>query len=116
MATYTKIKFSDTPATGRPVFTNELLSGFVHTTTTTDTTLDEVWLWANNTTSTDRVLSVDFNSTGGTPVIETTVPANSTALVIPGHPISSNSGSAEVLIVSATAGTITIHGYVNRIA
>lgn len=97
-------------ATGTPGTT-------IHTGSTTTTTYDEVWLYAQNTDTTARKLTVEWgNTTSPDDLIEITVPAESgLMLVVPGLIIK---GAATALVVrafAATANVITIHGYVNRI-
>jgi len=97
-------------ATGTPGTT-------IHTGSTTTTTYDEVWLYAQNTDTTARKLTIEWgNTTSPDDLIEITVPAESgLMLVVPGLIIK---GAATALVVRAFAATtnvITIHGYVNRI-
>ena len=75
---------------------------------------DEVHLWATNTDTTDRKLTIEF---GGTTVpddlIEFTVPAeDGLYALIPGLRLT---GSVVVRAFCATANVVTIGGYVNRI-
>jgi hypothetical protein len=89
----------------------------IHTGSTTTTTYDEVWLYAQNTDTTARKLTVEFGgTTAPDDLIEITIPAESgLVLVAPGLIIK---GAATALVVRAFAATtnvITVHGYVNRI-
>jgi hypothetical protein len=76
---------------------------------------DEVWLWAMNTDSTDRKLTIEFGGTTSPDhLIEQTITAEGgLQLVIPGLPLTN---SKVVKAFAATANVVTIVGYVNRIA
>jgi hypothetical protein len=76
---------------------------------------DEVWLWAINSDSSDRKLTIEFGgTTSPDDLIEYTVPSeDGLHLVIPGLPIS---GSVVVKAFAASANVVMMHGYVNRIA
>ena len=98
-------------ATGTPGTT-------IHTGSTTTTTIDEVWLYATNTDTTARKLTIEWGgTTSPNDLIELTIPAESgLTLVAPGLLIN---GAATALVVRAfcaTTNVVTIHGYVNRIA
>jgi len=89
----------------------------IHTGSSTATTLDEVWIYAVNTSATDVKLTIEW---GGTTApndhIEFTVKAeNGLYLIIPGLILK---GNATPLVIRAFAGTtnvIALSGYVNRI-
>lgn len=90
----------------------------IHQTTTTSTTLDEVWLYAYNSDISPRLLVIQYS--GSTYIdddIKITIPPQSgLTLVVPGL-ILANSGSANFIYAYASAANvITISGYVNRIA
>jgi hypothetical protein len=77
--------------------------------------LDEIWIYATNTSSSNVVLTLEFGGTSGPgDLIEKTIPAeDGFKLIVPGL-ILTNS-----LIVRAFAGTtnvININGFVNRIS
>jgi hypothetical protein len=78
------------------------------------TSKDEVYLYATNTDSVDRALTVEFGgTTSPDDLIKATVPAGETILVVAGIPLS-NSLVAKAF--AAAANVITVHGYVNRIS
>jgi hypothetical protein len=90
----------------------------IHTGSTNTSVLDEIWLYAQNTDTTARKLTIQWGgTTSPNDLIELTVPAESgLTLIAPGLLIK---GAATALIVRAFAATtnvITIHGYVNRIS
>ena len=81
---------------------------------TTPGTFDEIWLWAVNSDSTDRKLTIEFGGvTSPDDLVEVTIPAESgLLLVIPGLVLT---GSVVVTAFCATANVVMIHGFVNRI-
>jgi hypothetical protein len=90
----------------------------VHTASATATDYDEVWLYAMNTDTTARKLTVEWgsNSSPGD-LIEITIPAESgLTLVSPGLVLKGNASALTVKAFAATTDVITIHGYCNRIA
>lgn len=119
MATFTKqILSASTDGRGIKVAATASSGTTIHTGSTTATTLDEVWLYAVNTSTTAVKLTVQWGGTTATDDdIEQTIPGESgLVLVAPGLIIK---GNATALVVRAYAGTtnvIVIHGYVNRIA
>ena len=79
------------------------------------TSLDEIWLWAVNSDTTARKLTVEWGeATAPDGNIEVTIPAESGYLmVVPGLVLTN---SLVVKAFAATANVILINGYVNRIA
>ena len=77
------------------------------------TALDEVWMWATNSSTTAVKITVEWGESVASGNIEVTVPGESgPLLVVPGLPIKNS------LVVRCFAGTInviTIGGYVNRL-
>jgi hypothetical protein len=114
MATYSKIELSGNPADGRQIK--------IVATSTAGTTIhdadasaqDEIHLWAHNSDSEDRVLTIEW---GGvvTPddIFVFTVPAQDGW-----YPIAQGwilTGSKKVAGFAAAANVIIIQGFVNRI-
>jgi hypothetical protein len=89
----------------------------IHTASSTTTTLDEVWIYAQNTDTTDRKLTIEWGgTTSPNDLIEYTVKAeNGLYLIIPGLILKGNATPLVVRAFAATANVITITGYVNRI-
>lgn len=118
MATFSKLILSGSTdgraikvaATGTPGTT-------IHTASTTATTLDEVWLYATNTDTTARKLTVEWGGTSSPDdLIEVTIPAESGLLLVaPGLLVKGNATALVVRAFAASANVITIHGYVNRV-
>jgi hypothetical protein len=119
MATYSKVLLSgSTQGKGIKVAATATAGTTIHTTGTSATVLDEIWLYATNNDAASIVLTVEWGSASTDDNIVLSIPPKSGAtLVIPGFVLRGN-GSAG-LTVAAFAGTtnkITIDGYVNRIA
>lgn len=110
-------------------FSKQLLSGStdgkqikVVATATAGTTIhtahatakDEIWLWAVNSDTTARKLTIEWGeATAPDGNVEVTIPAESGyLLVIPGMILTN---SLVVKAFAATANVILINGYVNRI-
>ena len=91
----------------------------IHTGSATATTIDEIWLYATNTDTTARKLTIEWGGVSSPDdLIELTIPAESgLTLVAPGLLIKGNASTALVVkAFCATADVVTIHGYVNRIS
>jgi hypothetical protein len=119
MATYEKVILSGSTggkqvkvaATATPGTT-------IHTTGTSATIQDEIWIYAVNSDTTARKLTIEFGGTASPDdLIELTIAAESgLVLVIPGL-VLAGTGSAgrTVAAFCATANVVNISGYVNRI-
>jgi len=78
------------------------------------TAKDELYLFATNTDTVDRELTIELGgTTAPDDLVKVTVPAKDTVLVIAGSPLS-NSLLAKAF--AAAANVINIFGYVNRIS
>lgn len=90
----------------------------IHTGSATAATLHEVWLYAQNTDTTARKLTIEWGgTTSPDDLIEVTIPAESgLVLVAPGLLIKGNATPLVVRAFAASANVVTIHGYVNVIA
>ena len=90
----------------------------IHTTGTSATILDEIWLYAHNTDTTARKLTIEYGGTT-TPndLIEFTVPAESGLyLIVPGLILRGTGSAGTTIAAGASAsGVLNIFGYVNRI-
>lgn len=120
MATYTKLNLSAS-AGGQPVVVAATASfgTLVHATGTSATVLDEVWIYANNTSASDVKLTIQYGgATSPNNDIEVTIAGEAgLVLVIPGLLLSGDgSNERSVRAFAATANVINITGYVNRIS
>ena len=89
----------------------------VHTGSSTATTLDEIWVYANNTSASDVKLTIEWGTaTAADGNIEYTVKAeNGLYLIIPGLILKGNATPLTVKAFAGTADVILLTGYVNRI-
>ena len=120
MATFTKALLSGSTY-GEPelVVATSSPGTTIHATGTSATIIDEVWLYANNTSTSPVLLTIQF---GGT-----TAPLNSKPITLPpqsgdvlitaGIPLTGTGSAANTIYAfAATASVITISGYINRIS
>lgn len=119
MAVYSKLLLSGS-TNGRAIKIGATSSPgtTIHTTGTSSTTEDEVWLYAYNSSTSFATLTIQF---GGTTAVDNDIilsvpPQAGLTLVVPGL-ILTGTGSAGNIIYAyaSSANIITISGYVNRI-
>lgn len=91
----------------------------IHTTGTSSSIIDEVWLYAYNSSTGPVTLTIQY---GGTTAVDNDIrldipPTSGLTLVVPGL-ILTGTGSAgnTVAAYAGTTNVITISGYVNRIS
>ena len=122
MATYSKVLLSGSTQ-GKAIKVAATTSGSagttIHATGTSTTTIDEVWLYAYNSSASSVTLTIQWG--GVTAVdneIKLAIPATSgLTLVIPGLILTGTGAAANTIAAYAgTTNVITISGYVNRIA
>jgi hypothetical protein len=118
MATFSKITLSGS-TDGKMIQVGAISTPgtTIHTGSTTATTYDEIWLYAVNSDTVNRKLTIEW---GGTSVpadlIELYVPAESGLyLIAPGLVLKGNATALVVKAFASTASVINIAGYVNRI-
>lgn len=89
----------------------------IHTASSTATTIDEIWLYAVNTSASSVKLTIEWGETSAPDGnIEVTVqPEAGLVTIIPGLLLQGNASAKVVRAFAATANVITIHGFVNRI-
>jgi len=114
MATYSKQLLSgSTNGRGKKIHQTATAGDTVHTAPAGTTSYDEVWLWASNTGTTARKLTVEFG--GVTPPDDNLVdivPAQSGKWICEGLIV--QNGLA-VKVFCDVADKVSIFGYVNRI-
>jgi hypothetical protein len=120
MATYSKVQLSGSTG-GQPILVAATATAgtTVHTTGTSSSVLDEVWLYANNTSTSSVKLTIEYGgTTSPNNLIELTIDAESgLVLVIPGLLLSGDGTAGRVIrAFAATTNVINITGYINRIA
>lgn len=113
MATYSKIQLSG-GTTGKNIKVAATATAGTTIHTAHATSIDEIWLWAVNSDTTDRKLTIEFGgTTSPDDTVEMTIPLeDGPYLVIPGWTLTN---SLVVRAFAATANVILINGYVNRI-
>jgi hypothetical protein len=118
MATFSKIALSgSTDGKLIKVAATATAGTTIHTGSATATTFDEVWLYAVNSDSTDRKLTIEWGGTSAPDdLIEQTITAESgLILVVAGLVIKGNATPLVVRAFAASANVVMIGGYVNRI-
>jgi len=118
MATYSKIALSgSTDGKLIKVAATATAGTTIHTGSSTATTFDEVWLYAVNSDTTDRKLTIEYGGTSAPDdLIEQTITAESgLLLIVPGLLIKGNATALIVRAFAASANVVMIGGYVNRI-
>jgi len=120
MATFTKTKLTgSTDGKGVKVVATASAGTTIHTGSATATTYEEIWLYAINTDSADRKLTIEWGgTTSPDDLIEQTITTEGgLTLVAPGLLLKGNSSSALIIkAFAAAANVIILHGYVNSIA
>jgi hypothetical protein len=120
MATFTKTLLSgSTRGRGIKVAATATPGTTIHTTGTSATTIDEVWLYAYNGHSSDVLTTIEFGGTSSPDdTIKVTIPAQSGLVLVAPGLILTGDGAAGLVVkaFAATTNVVTIHGYVNRIA
>ena len=118
MATFTKKTLSaSTDGKAIKVAATATAGTLLHTGSTTTTTLDEVWLYAVNSSASSVKLTIEWGeATAPDGNIELTVqPEAGLVTVIPGLLLQGNATAKVVRAFAATANVVMIHGFVNRI-
>lgn len=114
MATYSKIVLSgSTNGKNVKVAATSTPGTTIHTAHAT--ALDEIWLWAVNSDTSDRKLTIEFGGTSAPDdTIEVTIPAEGGLVnILPGILLTN---SLVVKAFCATGNVILINGFVNRIS
>ena len=89
----------------------------IHTGDTVTSTLDEVWIYAVNSSASSVKLTIEWGeATAPNGNIEVTVlPEAGLVTVVPGLLLKGNATALTVKAFAGTASVIAIHGYVNQI-
>lgn len=117
MASFAKKPFS-AGTTGKGILISNTADTLIHSTTTSTTTTDEIWLYCSNVTTTATKLTVKFGgTTEAADFIEITVPGESgLVLVVPGLILISAGTALDVNCRAGAANALLAFGYVNRIS
>lgn len=86
----------------------------IHTAVAGATDIDELWLWAVNSDTTDRLLTIEYGGVAAPDdLIEVTIRAESgLVLIVPGMVLQN---SLVVRAFAAAANVVMVGGFVNRI-
>ena len=117
MATFSKQLLSgSTNGKGIKIAATATAGTAIHTATAGTSNLDEVWLWAWNSDTVERLLTIEFGGvTDPDNLVEIPIPPSSSddpKLVIPGWLL--QNGLAIAGFAAAT-NVVVVYGYVNRI-
>jgi|TARA_R110000824_G_scaffold124182_1_gene282448 hypothetical protein len=115
MATYSKVKLSGgTTGKNIKVVPTATAGTTIHTAVAGTSDLDEVWLYACNTDSTDRKLTIEYGGVASPDdLTEVTITAEAGwVLVCPGLLLQNG---LVIKAFAAAANVVMINGYVNRI-
>ena len=120
MATFTKVLLSGSTG-GQPikVVATASTGTLIHTTGTSTSTIDEVWLYANNTSASQVKLTIEYGGTTSPDnQIITAIPSGSgLSILLPGLVLTGDgSVGRSVRAFAGTTNVINIVGYVNRIS
>jgi hypothetical protein len=117
MAIYSKQLLSgSTNGKGIKVAATATAGTTIHTAVSGTSSIDEIWLYANNTSSSAVKLTLEWGeATAPDGNIEITIGAEGTGLILISPGILLQNGLV-VKAFAATANVINIFGYVNRIA
>jgi hypothetical protein len=120
MATFTKVKLSgSTNGKAIKVAATTTPGTTIHATGTSASIIDEVWLYAYNSSTANVLLTIQY---GGTTAVDNdikiTLPSQSgLTLIVPGLILTGDGSTANTVYAYAdTTNVITISGYVNRIS
>ena len=122
MATLSKLALQQTTMTtgtglGVLVAATATAGTTVHTAANVATTIDEIWLYAVNSSTSSVKLTIEWGeATAPNGNIELTVAAESgLVLLSPGLVLQGNATPKAIKAFAATANVVVIHGYVNRV-
>ena len=121
MATFTKLTLRPAGTTGTglgiKVVQTATAGTAIHTASDTPSTIDEIWLYAVNSSSSSVKLTIEWGeATAPDGNIEVTVlPEAGLVTVIPGLLLQGNATAKVVRAFAGTANVIVMHGFVNRI-
>ena len=120
MATFTKVALSgSTQGKAIKVSATASTGTTIHATGTSSSIIDEVWLYAYNSSTGPITLTIQY---GGTTAVDNDIkvdiPATSgLTLVVPGLILTGTGAAANTVYAYAgTTNVVTISGYVNRIS
>jgi hypothetical protein len=117
MPTYSKVKLSASTS-GRPIkVVQTASSGDTIHATSGSASIDEVYLYANNTDSVTRTLTIQWGGTSSPDdnIVVGIAPQSGIFLVVPGLILVDTGSALTIRAFASAANVINITGYVNRI-
>ena len=120
MATFTKVALSgSTQGKAIKVSATASTGTTIHATGTSSSIIDEVWLYAYNSSTGPITLTIQY---GGTTAVDNDIkidipPTSGLTLIVPGLILTGTGAAANTVYAYAgTTNVVTISGYVNRIS
>jgi hypothetical protein len=120
MATFSKVLLSgSTQGKAIKVAATTSTGTTIHATGTSSSIIDEVWLYAYNSSASAVTLTIQY---GGTTAVDNDIkisipPTSGLTLIVPGLVLTGTGSAANTVYAYAgTTNVITISGYVNRIS
>ena len=120
MATFSKVLLSgSTQGKAIKVAATASTGTTIHATGTSSSIIDEVWLYAYNSSASAVTLTIQY---GGTTAVDNDIklsipPTSGLTLVVPGLTLTGTGSAANTVYAYAgTTNVVTISGYVNRIS
>lgn len=120
MPTYSKVLLSgSTQGKAIKVAATASTGTTIHATGTSSTVIDEIWLYAYNSSTGPISLTIQY---GGTTAVDNDIkidipPTSGLTLIVPGLILTGTGAAANTIYAYAgTTNVITISGYVNRIS
>jgi hypothetical protein len=118
MGTISKIVLSGS-SQGKPIQVTATSSNgtTIHSTGTSSTTIDEVWLYATNNDTISANLTIEYGGIGTASEITLGVPSKSGLSIILAGSILTGTGTASTTIkaYASTTNVVNLLGYINRI-
>jgi hypothetical protein len=117
MPTYSKVKLSASTS-GRPIkVVQTASSGTEIHATSGSASIDEVYLYANNTDTVTRTLTIQWGGTSSPDdnIVVGIAPQSGIFLVVPGLILVDTGSALTIRAFASAANVINITGYVNRI-
>jgi len=118
MGTISKLAFTGSNQ-GRPILVaaSGATGTTIHTTLSSSTTVDEIWLYATNNDTVQRNLTIEYGTTGAASEISVGIPSKSGLSIILAGCVLTGTGSASSVVraYGSVSNQISVVGYVNRL-
>ena len=118
MATISKVLLSES-TNGKTITIDGTAAGSrdtIHTAVSGTSSIDEIWLYANNNSATaSNLLTIEWGDTTANKIITVLLNPGETALVAPGLPLQNGLAVTGFCTTANYTDEINVFGYVNRI-